>query len=75
MLGLRLYPEYKLRSTLLPYHGIALFEPGHIPGSPMMRVVHELTVIGNPAYTRVVDASGHTASYEPSGAHDVALRA
>jgi hypothetical protein len=64
-----------LRSTLLPYHGIALFEPDHTPGSSMMRVVHELTVIGNPAYTRVVDASGHTAFYEPSGTRTDALKA
>ncbi len=67
VLGLRLYPEYKLRSTLLPYHGVALLEPGRTPGSTMMRVVHELTVVGNPTYTRVLDAdSGHTAFYEPS---------
>lgn len=67
VLGLRLYPEYKQGSRLLPYHGIAVVYPGENDGAERMEILQEITVIGNPAYTRVVDASGFTRFYELSG--------
>lgn len=66
VLGLRLYPEYKLGSRLLPYHGIAVMAPGDSDEAERMEIRHEITVIGNPSYTRVVDENGLTQFYEPS---------
>jgi hypothetical protein len=66
VLGLRLYPEYKLGSRLLPYHGIAVLVPGDSDGAERMEIRHEITVIGNPSFTRVVDEKGLTQFYEPS---------
>lgn len=66
VLGLRLYPEYKLGSRLLPYHGIAVMAPGDSDDAERMEIRHEITVIGNPSYTRVVDENGLTQFYEPS---------
>jgi len=66
VLGLRLYPEYKITSRLLPYHGISVVVPSGEDGTERMEIRHEITVIGNPAYTRVVDAHGLTQFYEPS---------
>jgi len=66
VLGLRLYPEYKLGSRLLPYHGIAVVYPGENGGAEHMEIRQEITVIGNPAYTRVVDANAFTQFYELS---------
>ena len=67
VLGLRLYPEYKLGSRLLPYHGMAVLTPADEAGRERMEIRHEITMIGNPAYTRVVDAQGLTQFYEPAG--------
>ncbi|OIQ98618.1 pyoverdine/dityrosine biosynthesis protein [mine drainage metagenome] len=66
VLGLRLYPEYKLGSRLLPYHGIAVMVPGDNGDAKRMEIRHEITVIGNPSFTRVVDEKGLTQFYEPS---------
>lgn len=66
VLGLRLYPEYKLSSRLLPYHGIAVITPNHNNDAEQMEIHHEITVIGNPVYTKVVDKNGLTQFYELS---------
>ena len=66
VLGLRLYPEYKLSSRLLPYHGIAVITQNDDNDAEQMEIHHEITVIGNPAYTKVVDKNGLTQFYEPS---------
>lgn len=66
VLGLRLYPEYKLGSRLLPYHGIATLVPGDNDGAEMMEIRHKINVIGNPSFTRVIDEKGLTQFYEPS---------
>ncbi|WP_157659158.1 L-tyrosine/L-tryptophan isonitrile synthase family protein [Thauera butanivorans] len=66
VLGLRLYPEYKLGSRLLPYHGIAVLVSGDNDDAERMEIRHEITVIGNPSFTRVIDEKGLTQFYEPS---------
>lgn len=66
VLGLRLYPEYKLSSRLLPYHGIAVIVPANDGSHERMEIRHEITVIGNPSFTRVVDENGLTQFYEPT---------
>ncbi len=66
VLGLRLYPEYKLSSRLLPYHGIAVIFPANDGSDERMEIRHEITVIGNPSFTRVVDENGLTQFYEPT---------
>lgn len=66
VLGLRLYPEYKLASRLLPYHGVPILEPSDMNSGTRMRIAHEITVIGNPIFRRVVDQEGHTIFYEPA---------
>lgn len=66
VLGLRLYPEYKIASRLLPYHGIAVMTMDEGSGVERMDVRHEITVIGNPAYTKVINQDGVTQFYETS---------
>lgn len=66
VLGLRLYPEYKLNSRLLPYHGVAVISREENDGYERMEIRHEITLIGNPAYTRVVSKNGVTQFYERS---------
>lgn|GEM_PF-1747931 len=66
VLGLRLYPEYKIASRLLPYHGIAVMTMDEESEIERMDVRHEITVVGNPAYTKVVDQAGVTQFYEMS---------
>jgi hypothetical protein len=66
VLGLRLYPEYKLGSRLLPYHGVAVISHNESDGTEYMEVRHEITVIGNPAYTKVARSDGTTQFYEQS---------
>lgn len=66
VLGFRLYPEYKLGSRLLPYHGIAVVVSSDNGDAELMEIRHEITVIGNPSFTRVVDEKGLTQFYEPS---------
>jgi pyoverdine/dityrosine biosynthesis protein Dit1 len=59
VLGMRLYPEYRRRSMLLPYHGIGvLLHDGSLTVEP------EMFVCGRPEYTRVVAADGTTRFYE-----------
>lgn len=59
VLGLRLYPEYRRRSMLLPYHGIGvLLHDGSLTVEP------EMFVCGRAEYTRVVAADGTTRFYE-----------
>ena len=64
VLGLRLYPKYKLSSRLLPYHGIALVTESVKDGGERMEIVHEISVVGNPRYTKVVDTDGVIQYYE-----------
>jgi len=64
VLGLRLYPKYKLSSNLLPYHGIAVISPGKNNECEQMVVQHEISVIGNPHYTKVINENGITKFYE-----------
>ena len=66
VLGLRLYPEYKLNSRLLPYHGIAVLIQDDNDGAERMEIRHEISVIGNQSFTRVVNEEGLTQFYEPS---------
>lgn len=66
VLGLRLYPEYKQASRLLPYHGVALILPTEDGSRERMEIRHEITLIGRPDLTRVVDESGLTLFYEPT---------
>ncbi|WP_353171230.1 L-tyrosine/L-tryptophan isonitrile synthase family protein [Acinetobacter rudis] len=63
VLGLRLYPEYKLNSRLLPYHGIAVITQGN-NNIEQMEILHEIKVIGNPHYRKVIDSNGITQFYE-----------
>lgn len=65
VLGLRLYPEYKLGSRLLPYHGVAVIGRDEDGLRKRMEIRHEITVIGNPCFTKVVGADGTTQFYEP----------
>lgn len=59
VLGLRMYPEYRYRSMLLPYHGIGvLLHDGALTVEP------EMFVCGRAEYTRVVDSDGATRFYE-----------
>ncbi|AKJ01472.1 pyoverdine/dityrosine biosynthesis protein Dit1 [Archangium gephyra] len=59
ILGMRLYPEYRRRSMLLPYHGI-----GVLSHDGCLTVEPEMFVCGRPEYTRVVNADGTTRFYE-----------
>ena len=67
VLGLRLYPDYKIASRLLPYHGIAVVTRDKETQIERMDIRHEITVIGNPDYTRVTSSDGITQFYEKSG--------
>lgn len=64
VLGLRLYPEYKTASRLLPYHGIAVMRKEESNGREYMEIRQEITVVGNPGYTRVTGVDGVTQFYE-----------
>lgn len=64
VLGLRLYPKYKLSSRLLPYHGIAVISFNDKDKGERMEIKHEISVIGNPSYTRVINSDGITMFYE-----------
>jgi len=59
VLGMRLYPEYRRRSMLLPYHGI-----GVLSHDGSFTVEPEMFVCGRAEYTRVVAADGTTRFYE-----------
>ncbi|WP_036564990.1 hypothetical protein [Oceanospirillum beijerinckii] len=57
---------YKLNSRLLPYHGIAVLMQDDKDGTERMVIRHEISVIGNQSFTRVVNEKGLTQFYEPS---------
>lgn len=61
VLGLRLYPEYKFSSTLLPYHGIGYIVRGR--RGDRMIIAPELLIL-NKNVTRVTDTCGTTLYYE-----------
>ena len=63
VLGLRLYPEYKFSSTLLPYHGIGVLSRSSRTGTHRLTVRPEMFVAGDPEYTRVVNAEKVTLFY------------
>lgn len=62
VLGLRVYPEYKLRSTLLPYHGIAVIEYVSRMRRHRVTIEPELLITGD--VTRIIDPFGVTVFYE-----------
>ncbi|TFF23330.1 hypothetical protein E3C22_12980 [Jiella endophytica] len=63
VLGLRLYPEYKLRSNLLPYHGIGVVRFGPKYQLHYMTVEPEMFVCGRSEFTRITDENGYTLHY------------
>lgn len=63
VLGLRLYPEYKLRSNLLPYHGIGVVHYGPKYGLHYMTVEPEMFICGREEFTRITDENGYTMHY------------
>ncbi|WP_203560829.1 L-tyrosine/L-tryptophan isonitrile synthase family protein [Jiella pacifica] len=63
VLGLRLYPEYKLRSNLLPYHGIGVIRFGPKYKLHYMTVEPEMFVCGRDEFTRITDRDGYTMHY------------
>ena len=62
VLGLRIYPEYKLRSRLLPYHGIAIFYRDLKSKSYKMEVIPEAIACTKSNIKRIVDG-GMTQGY------------
>ena len=64
VLGLRAYPEYKLRSTLLPYHGIAVIEYVSRMQWHRMTIEPELLITGTGDVTRIMDPYDVTIFYE-----------
>ncbi|MCM6778943.1 L-tyrosine/L-tryptophan isonitrile synthase family protein [Nocardia sp. CDC159] len=67
VLGLRLYPEYKFRSRLLPYHGIGILYRDEKRKKYELRVEPEMFVYGRPEVTRVLDSEGRTYCYLEDG--------
>ncbi|MBP0616596.1 L-tyrosine/L-tryptophan isonitrile synthase family protein [Jiella mangrovi] len=67
VLGLRLYPEYKLRANLLPYHGIGVLRFGPKYGLHYMTVEPEMFVCGREEFTRITDERGTTLHYLGEG--------
>lgn len=63
VLGLRIYPEYKLRSRLLPYHGIALFYRDVTTKDYKMEVIPEAIICSKQNVTRIVDKKNVTQGY------------
>lgn len=63
ILGLRLYPEYKFSSTLLPYHGVAVLEYASKTRGHRMSIKPEMLVLGHQNITRVVNQDGVTLFY------------
>ncbi|WP_165374329.1 MULTISPECIES: L-tyrosine/L-tryptophan isonitrile synthase family protein [Sorangium] len=66
VLGLRIYPEYKFRSTLLPYHGIGAISSSEETGRCVLKIEPEMFLCGDPEYTRVIDSQGKTLFYHRS---------
>lgn len=64
VLGLRIYPEYKFSSTLLPYHGIGVLSKSERNGQYKLTIEPELFVCGSPIFTRVSDDAGTTWFYQ-----------
>ena len=62
VLGLRVYPEYKRSSRLLPYHGVAVIKRG-VDDNPVMEIVPEISVIGRERFKRFVLLTGSTDLY------------
>ncbi|QFT33951.1 Pyoverdine/dityrosine biosynthesis protein [Labrenzia sp. THAF82] len=62
-LGLRLYPEYKFRANLLPYHGIGVIRYCEKTDLHYMTVEPEMFVCGRQDYTRIVGRDGYTMHY------------
>jgi pyoverdine/dityrosine biosynthesis protein Dit1 len=66
VLGLRVYPEYKFRSNLLPYHGIGVISYSVKSRSHRLTIEPEMFVNGRDNVTRVVDETGTTVFYYQS---------
>lgn len=65
-LGLRVYPEYKFRSNLLPYHGIGVISYSTKSRSHRLTIEPEMFVNSRDNVTRVVDETGKTVFYYQS---------
>jgi hypothetical protein len=63
VLGLRVYPEYKKSSRLLPYHGIAVFSRKSSTAEYRMQVMPEMEAVTVANVVRIVDAHGVTQAY------------
>jgi hypothetical protein len=63
VLGLRVYPEYKFSSQLLPYHGIGVIAYSTESKAYKMTIEPEMFVHGSEDVTRVVDQRGLTSFY------------
>jgi pyoverdine/dityrosine biosynthesis protein Dit1 len=67
VLGLRIYPEYKKSSKLLPYHGVAVFfsDPGK--NRIRMKILPEIEAILIPDVKRIINSEGRTQAYIVGG--------
>lgn len=62
VLGLKIYPEYKSRSTYLPYHGIGVVKKD-VMADYYLIIEPELAVHNNVNYERIIDENGNTMFY------------
>ncbi|MEQ8784577.1 MAG: L-tyrosine/L-tryptophan isonitrile synthase family protein [Roseibium album] len=62
-LGVRLYPEYKFRSNLLPYHGIGVIRFCEKTNLHYMTVEPEMFLCGRNGFTRIIGQDGYTKHY------------
>lgn len=62
VMGLRVYPRYKLGSRLLPYHGVALISSND-EGGYQMQVLPEISMVDRDEYTRYITNDGFTDLY------------
>ncbi|CAB3775068.1 hypothetical protein LMG29542_08450 [Paraburkholderia humisilvae] len=63
VLGLRVYPEYKKSSRLLPYHGISVFTRKSESTPFRMQVLTEMDAVNLPGVVRYRSSDGITQAY------------
>lgn len=61
VLGLRIYPEYKKNSRLLPYHGIGYFYLKN--NKYKMKIMTEMEAVSIPGVIKIEDQNGITQGY------------
>jgi len=61
VLGLRIYPEYKKNSRLLPYHGIGYFYLKN--NKYKMKIMTEMEAVLIPGVIKIEDENGITQGY------------